>query len=155
MRAAPQYARHAMSTSDADPFDLQRFVSAQEPHYAQVTAELAAGAKTSHWMWFVFPQLKGLGRSGTALRYGIASLDEARAYSQHPLLGARLRECCALLMGVQGRSALQIFGPIDALKLRSCLTLFERAAPNEPLSAQLLDRYYGGERDAATLSLLS
>src|SRR5262245_11193055 len=143
-----------MSTASMDPFDLQRFVAAQEPVYAQVTAELAAGAKTSHWMWFVFPQLKGLGRSSTALHYGIASLDEARAYAQHPLLGARLRQCCQLLMGVQGRSALQIFGSIDALKLRSCLTLFERAAPHEPLFAHLLAKYCGGERDAATLQLL-
>ncbi|HET7524598.1 MAG TPA: DUF1810 domain-containing protein, partial [Burkholderiaceae bacterium] len=134
--------------------DLQRFVAAQQPLYAQVTAELAAGAKTSHWMWFVFPQLKSLGRSGTALRYGIADLDEARAYAQHPLLGERLRQCCALLMGVQGCSAQQIFGAIDTLKLRSCLTLFERAAPGEPLFAQLLAKYYGGERDAATLQSL-
>ena len=143
-----------MSTS-GDPFELQRFVAAQDPLYAQVTAELAAGAKTSHWMWFVFPQLRGLGRSGTALHYGIASLDEARAYAQHPLLGARLRECCALLMGVQGRSALQIFGPIDALKLRSCLTLFERAAPHEPLFGQLLGKYHDGQRDPATLQMLA
>ncbi|HEU5295332.1 MAG TPA: DUF1810 domain-containing protein [Burkholderiaceae bacterium] len=143
-----------MPTSSADPFDLQRFVAAQQPLYDQVTTELAAGAKTSHWMWFVFPQLRGLGRSSTALHYGIASLDEARAYAQHPLLAARLRECCELLMAVQGRSALQIFGSIDALKLRSCLTLFERAAPHESLFAHLLVKYYGGERDAATLRLL-
>jgi len=138
-----------------DPFDLQRFVAAQEPVYAQVTAELAAGAKTSHWMWFVFPQLRGLGRSGTARHFGIASLAEAQAYAQHPLLGARLRQCCSLLAGLRGLSALQIFGPVDALKLRSCLTLFERAEPGEPLFGQLLDRYHGGERDAATLQLLA
>ena len=144
-----------MSSGQADPFDLQRFVAAQQPLYAQVSAELAAGAKTSHWMWFVFPQLKGLGRSSTALHYGIVSLAEAQAYAQHPLLGARLRECCGLLMRVQGRSALQIFGSIDALKLRSCLTLFERAAPHEPLFGQLLDKYCGGERDSGTLQLLA
>jgi len=138
----------------SDPFDLQRFVVAQEPVYAQVTAELAAGAKTSHWMWFVFPQLEGLGRSGTARHFGIASLAEARAYAQHPLLGARLRQCCGLLAGLQGLSALQILGPVDALKLRSCLTLFERAAPHEPVFAHLLERYCGGERDVATLQLL-
>ena len=137
-----------------DPHDLQRFVEAQDTVYDRVCAELAAGRKTSHWMWFVFPQLKSLGRSGTALRYGIADLDEARAYAQHPLLGERLRQCCALLMGVQGRSAQQIFGAIDTLKLRSCLTLFERAAPGEPLFAQLLAKYYGGERDVATLQSL-
>jgi len=143
-----------MSSSSADRYDLQRFVAAQEPRYAQVTAELAAGAKTSHWMWFVFPQLKSLGRSSTALHYGINGLDEARAYAEHPLLGTRLRQCCSLLIGLQGRSAPQIFGAIDTLKLRSCLTLFERAAPEEPLFAQVLAKYYGGERDAATLQLL-
>ncbi|HEY2977378.1 MAG TPA: DUF1810 domain-containing protein [Burkholderiaceae bacterium] len=143
-----------MSSATDDPFDLQRFVAAQAPLYAQVTAELAAGAKTSHWMWFVFPQLRALGRSGTAQRYGIASLAEAQAYARHALLGARLRQCCGLLMAVQGRSALQVFGTIDALKLRSCLTLFERAAPHEPLFGSLLDKFYCGERDAATLALL-
>ena len=153
MRGGPRYAG-TMANPSADPFDLQRFVAAQEPLYAQVTAELAAGAKTSHWMWFVFPQLRGLGRSGTALNFGITGLDEARDYLQHPVLGARLRQCCSLLLGVQGRSAPQIFGAIDTLKLRSCLTLFERAAPGEPLFAQLLVKYYGGERDVATLQLL-
>ena len=143
-----------MSRLASDAFDLQRFVAAQEPVYAQVIAQLAAGVKTSHWMWFVFPQLKALGRSSTALHYGIASLTEAQAYAQHPLLGARLRQCGGLLAAVQGRSALQIFGPIDALKLRSCLTLFERAAPDEPLFGRLLDKYCHGERDAATLQLL-
>ena len=143
-----------MSDLANDPFDLQRFVDAQADVYAQVTAELAAGAKTTHWMWFVFPQLRGLGRSSTARHYGIASLAEAQAYAQHALLGERLRHCCRLLLAVQGRSALQIFGAIDALKLRSCLTLFERAAPAEPLFGQLLDKYCRGERDTATLQLL-
>ena len=138
----------------ADPFDLQRFVDAQHGVYAQVTTELAAGAKASHWMWFIFPQLRGLGRSRTARHYGIASLAEAQAYWRHALLGARLRECGHLLTHVRGRSALQIFGSVDALKLRSCLTLFERAAPGEPLFAELLRIYYDGERDAATLQLL-
>jgi uncharacterized protein (DUF1810 family) len=137
-----------------DRFDLQRFVSAQDRVWPDVQAELAAGAKTSHWMWFVFPQLAGLGRSGTARFYGIASLAEARAYWAHPVLGARLKECCGLLTALQGRSALQVFGPIDALKLRSCLTLFERAAPDEPVFGRLLDKYYGGERDAATQQML-
>jgi len=143
-----------MPDPSPDPFDLQRFVAAQDPVYAQVKAELAAGAKTSHWMWFVFPQLKALGRSGTARHFGIASLDEARAYARHPLLGARLRECGRILLALRGFSALQIFGSIDAMKLRSCLTLFERAAPAEPLWGDLLQRYCGGERDAATLQLL-
>ena len=143
-----------MPDPSPDPFDLHRFVAAQEPVYAQVKAELAAGAKTSHWMWFVFPQLKALGRSGTARHFGIGSLDEARAYARHPLLGARLRECGRILLALRGFSALQIFGSIDAMKLRSCLTLFERAAPAEPLWGELLQRYCGGERDAATLQLL-
>jgi uncharacterized protein (DUF1810 family) len=143
-----------MSSAAADPFDLQRFVAAQAPVYAQVTAELAAGAKTSHWMWFVFPQLKGLGRSSTARHFGLASLAEAQAYAQHALLGVRLLQCCGLLMALQGRSALQVFGSIDTLKLCSCLTLFELAVPHEPLFGQLLDKYHHGERDAATLQLL-
>ncbi|MCW5661682.1 MAG: DUF1810 domain-containing protein [Burkholderiaceae bacterium] len=144
-----------MATTDTDPFELQRFVDAQARVYADVTAELAAGSKTSHWMWFVFPQLKGLGRSSTALHFGLGSLDEARAYWRHPVLGARLRECCMLLQALpHGRSAAQVFGSIDVLKLKSCLTLFERAAPDEPLFAALLERFYGGARDAATLALL-
>ncbi|HSB21648.1 MAG TPA: DUF1810 domain-containing protein [Burkholderiaceae bacterium] len=143
-----------MPGPSSDPFDLQRFVAAQDPLYAQVKAELAAGAKTSHWMWFVFPQLKALGRSGTARHFGIASLGEAQAYVRHPLLGARLRECGAILLALRGFSALQIFGSIDAMKLRSCLTLFERAAPDEPLWGELLRRYCDGQRDAATLQLL-
>ncbi|HVQ03529.1 MAG TPA: DUF1810 domain-containing protein [Burkholderiaceae bacterium] len=144
-----------MAATDADPFDLQRFVAAQARVYTDVEAELKAGAKTSHWMWFVFPQLKGLGRSSTALHYGIGSLEEAQAYWRHPLLGARLRQCCAWLMALpQERTAAQVFGSIDTLKLRSCLTLFERAAPDEPQFPALLERFYGGERDGATLALL-
>jgi len=137
-----------------DPFNLQRFVVAQDSVYDQVKAELAAGVKTGHWMWFVFPQLKGLGRSGTAQHFGIASRAEAEAYWRHPLLGARLKECCALLLAAKGNSALQIFGSPDELKFRSCLTLFEQVAAQEPVFGQLLDRYYGGERDPATLKLL-
>jgi len=144
-----------MAATDADPFDLQRFVAAQARVYTDVEAELKAGAKTSHWMWFVFPQLKGLGRSSTALHYGIGSLEEAQAYWRHPLLGARLQQCCAWLMALpQERTAAQVFGSIDTLKLRSCLTLFERAAPDEPQFPALLERFYGGERDGATLALL-
>jgi len=144
-----------MAATDADPFDLQRFVAAQERVFADVEAELKVGAKTSHWMWFVFPQLKGLGRSATALHYGIGSLEEAQAYWRHPVLGARLKECGALLLALPPpRSAQQVMGSIDALKLKSCLTLFERAAPDEPLFGTLLERFYGGERDAATLALL-
>jgi uncharacterized protein (DUF1810 family) len=142
--------------SDSDPFNLQRFVDAQANGvYEQALSEIRAGEKRSHWMWFIFPQLKGLGRSATALRFGLGSLDEARAYWHHPLLGARLLECCALLLALpSGRSAPQVLGSIDALKLRSCLTLFERAAPSEAVFGALLERFYGGERDGATLALL-
>jgi uncharacterized protein (DUF1810 family) len=139
---------------DDASFDLQRFVDAQEGVYPQARRELAAGAKASHWMWFVFPQLRGLGRSATAERYGIASLAEARAYWRHPLLGARLKECSGLVLAVAGRTARQIMGPPDDLKLCSCMTLFEPAAPDEPVFGRVLDKYFGGERDAATLALL-
>jgi uncharacterized protein (DUF1810 family) len=136
-----------------DPFDLQRFVTAQAPVIDDVLAELGAGRKRSHWMWFVFPQLRGLGMSSMAQHYGIASLEEARAYLAHPLLGPRLRECCALALRVEGRSAHEILGSPDDLKFRSCLTLFELAAPGEPLFRQALDQYYGGEPDPRTLAL--
>ena len=137
-----------------DPFDLQRFVTAQQPVYAQVRAELAAGDKSSHWMWFVFPQLKGLGRSATARHYGLVSLGEAQAYWQHPVLGPRLKECTQLMLGVEGRTALQILGSPDDLKFRSCMTLFERAVPDEPVFGRALQKYCAGERDPQTLQLL-
>ena len=136
-----------------DPFELQRFVDAQAPVYRQVCAELAAGRKASHWMWFVFPQLKGLGRSATAQHYGIGSAAEARAYRAHPLLGPRLTQCTELVLAVEGRSAHEIFGPPDDLKFRSCMTLFARAT-GEPLFARALDRYFGGQPDPATVELL-
>jgi uncharacterized protein (DUF1810 family) len=138
------------------PHDLQRFVNAQDEGgtYARALAELRAGRKVSHWMWFVFPQLAGLGSSAMAQRYAIGSLPEARAYLEHPLLGQRLRECARALLGIEGRSAEQIMGAIDAVKLRSSMTLFSRAAPEEPLFVAVLDRYYGGERDEATERLL-
>ena len=133
---------------------LQRFVDAQAPVYAAVLQELAQGAKHSHWMWFIFPQLKALGRSATALHYGLASLDEARAYAGHALLGPRLRQCTQCVLDLTGRSALQIFGTPDALKFCSSMTLFARAAPEEPAFAQALEKYYAGQRDAQTLALL-
>ena len=136
-----------------DLHDLQRFVSAQDPVFAQVKAELASGAKRSHWMWFVFPQLRDLGRSPMAERYGIASLAEARAYWEHPVLGPRLRECVDLLLRIEGRTAHQIFGSPDDLKLRSSLTLFERAVPEEPVFGRALERYFAGERDPLTLAM--
>jgi uncharacterized protein (DUF1810 family) len=143
-----------MPHSISDPFALQRFVDAQQPVYAQVTAELSAGAKTSHWMWFIFPQLKALGRSATALHYGLVSRDEALAYWQHALLGPRLAECSTLVLDTRGRSALQIFGSIDAMKLRSCMTLFEAVAPEAAVFAQVIERFHAGQRDPLTLALL-
>lgn len=139
---------------DKDPHDLQRFVDAQQPVYAQVLAELRAGRKASHWMWFIFPQLRGLGSSPMAQHYGIASLDEARAYLAHPLLGARLRECSALVAAVQGRSAHQLFGSPDDMKFRSSMTLFAHAADDDAVFVECLAKYYGGVEDAATLARL-
>ena len=136
-----------------DAFRLKRFVEAQEPVFAEVLRELERGHKRTHWMWFVFPQLAALGSSANAKHFGIHSLEEARAYLRHPVLGPRLRQCCETLMRVRGRSAHDIFGATDELKLRSCLTLFELAAPNEPLFAQCLEKYYSGDRDELTLGL--
>ena len=137
-----------------DPFDLQRFVAAQDPLYADVLAELRAGCKRTHWMWFVFPQHRALGRSAMAARYGLASLAEAAAYWQHAVLGARLDECCRLVLAVEHRTANQIFASPDDLKLRSSMTLFAAALPQQPVFQQVLERYYAGERDAHTLALL-
>jgi len=134
--------------------DLERFVQAQAPVLDTVRAELAAGAKRTHWMWFVFPQLRGLGRSGTARFYGLASRAEAAAYLAHPVLGPRLRECVGLLLGVEGRSAHEILGSPDDLKLRSCLTLFDAVAAGDDLFARALAKFYAGQPDPATLALL-
>jgi uncharacterized protein (DUF1810 family) len=139
---------------DVPDHDLQRFVDAQRAQYLDAVSELRAGRKTSHWIWFVFPQLAGLGRSAMSERYAIRSLAEARAYLAHPLLGARLRECAALLLAVSGRSADEILGPIDAMKVRSSMTLFLRADPTESLFADVLARYYDGKPDDATDALL-
>lgn len=137
-----------------DPFDLQRFVEAQRRDYATALAELRSGRKRSHWMWYVLPQLRGLGMSGMAQRYGIASAHEARAYLAHPVLGPRLRECVAAMTALPGSDAEDVLGGIDALKFRSCLTLFAAVAPGEAGFAAALDKYYGGERDPRTLELL-
>ena len=134
--------------------DLERFVAAQAPLYAQALAELKRGRKDSHWMWFVFPQLAGLGRSPTAVRYGVASAAEARAYLAHPLLGPRLRECSQAILVHCGRSAESILGPVDALKLRSSMTLFEAVADDAEPFARVLEHFYRGERDPLTLGLL-
>jgi uncharacterized protein (DUF1810 family) len=137
-----------------DPYDLKRFVDAQAPVYAGVVDELSAGRKRSHWMWFVFPQLLGLGSSPTAVRYGISSLDEARAYLRHDVLGPRLMECTRLVNRVEDRSARDIFGSPDDLKLRSSMTLFARATDDNGDFLAVLDRYYGGEQDPQTLDRL-
>ncbi len=141
--------------SASDPFDLSRFVDAQAPVYRNVVDELRGGRKRSHWMWFVFPQLSGLGASPMAARYGISSLDEARAYLRHDLLGPRLHECTQLVNRVRGRSAAEIFGSPDDLKLRSSMTLFARATDDNGDFVTLLDRYYGGEEDPLTVARLT
>jgi uncharacterized protein (DUF1810 family) len=135
-------------------YDLERFVRAQQPVYPAVLDELRSGRKTSHWIWFVFPQLAGLGRSETSRYFGIASLEEARAYLAHPVLGARLRECAGLVLAARATTAEQILGSVDARKLRSSMTLFHRADPDEPLFAQVLERYFDGLPDEATDELL-
>ncbi|HEY8253368.1 MAG TPA: DUF1810 domain-containing protein [Rhizomicrobium sp.] len=129
---------------------LERFVKAQEGVYPRALAELKAGKKQSHWMWFIYPQVAGLGHSVMAQMYAIQSLDEARAYLAHPLLGARLRECCQALMAVEGKTAHAIFGSPDDLKFRSSLTLFDLASPNDIFRAAL-DRYFDGNADSLTL----
>lgn len=138
-----------------DPFDLQRFVDAQRTVYEHARAELLAGRKTTHWMWFIFPQIEGLGRSPTARRYAIRSLDEARAYLAHPILGPRLVECTQIVNRIDGKSAREIFGSPDDLKFRSSLTLFARAAPEEPVFEQALAKYFDSEPDPLTVERLS
>lgn len=137
-----------------DLFDLERFVEAQRPVLKRVVFELESGHKRSHWMWFVFPQIAGLGTSPMAVRYAIGSLDEARAYLAHPVLGPRLRHCTRLVNAIAGRSAHQVFGAPDDLKFRSSLTLFARAAPGEPLFADALRMYFDGNGDPSTLARL-
>lgn len=137
-----------------DVSELQRFVDAQARNYHVALAELRAGRKTSHWMWYVFPQVAGLGLSAMAQTYAIASLAEARAYLAHPILGPRLRDCTAAVVAVQGRSAHEIFGSPDDMKFRSSLTLFAEAAPAEPLFRQALEIYFAGEPDPRTLEIL-
>ena len=135
-------------------FDLERFVAAQGPAYDGVRAELRAGRKTGHWIWFIFPQLAGLGRSEMSQFYGIASLDEARAYLEHPVLGPRLRECVGAILATSGVTAEQIFGSLDAMKVRSSMTLFARAAPDEPSFSGVIDRFYAGVADERTDAVL-
>ena len=142
-----------------DPFNLQRFADAQAAVYSQVCAELRRGRKTSHWMWFIFPQIQGLGQSPMAIRFAIGSIAEANAYLLHPLLGLRLRECCDLLLKVEGRSIEEIMGYPDDLKLKSSMTLFSQAEGDDQRDNStflaVLQKYFKGEPDGATLRLLN
>jgi uncharacterized protein (DUF1810 family) len=138
-----------------DPYNLERFVTAQDGDtYDQATAELRQGQKVSHWMWFIFPQIAGLGQSSTSRTYAISSLDEAKAYLSHPVLGPRLVECAGIVARLTGRTAEEILGVIDAQKLRSSMTLFCRAAPDEPSFTHVLDIYFDGQQDEATVNRL-
>ena len=146
----------AETTRDqGDQFDLARFTSAQEAVYDGALAEIRSGDKRSHWMWFIFPQIDGLGFSSTAQRYAIKSAEEARDYLAHPVLGPRLLECAKAVLAVEGRSASEIFGWPDDLKLKSCMTLFESVAGQDSLFGQVLDRYYQGKRDTRTQEILA
>jgi uncharacterized protein (DUF1810 family) len=137
-----------------DPYQLERFVTAQRGSYDDAIAELRRGRKTGHWIWYVFPQIAGLGRSPTSQRYAIGSLDEARAYLQHPVLGPRLIEAASAVLGNTESTAEQIFGELDAMKLRSSMTLFQRAEPDEPVFGRVLDRFFEGIPDAETMRRL-
>jgi uncharacterized protein (DUF1810 family) len=137
---------------EADPTGIGRFVKAQEGTYDAALAQIRRGAKTGHWMWYIFPQMKGLGHSATAQRFGIASLDEARAYLAHPLLGPRLHECVVAIADLAGTTAIEVFGEVDAMKLRSSLTLFSRAGGG-PVFAAALEKWFGSP-DPRTLQLL-
>lgn len=145
----------ASARDDDDPHDLNRFVQAQESVYQRALAEIRRGRKQSHWMWYIFPQFAGLGFSSTSRFYAINSLAEARAYLEHPVLGPRLRECAAAALSVEGRTAYDIFGSPDDMKLRSCATLFAQVSPAGSVFHQLLAKYFHGEPDSATLQLLT
>jgi uncharacterized protein (DUF1810 family) len=146
--------KNGEATALNDPFNLQRFVDAQSPVFEQVIAELRQGRKRGHWMWFIFPQISGLGHSATAARFAISSRQEAEAYLAHPILGPRLRECTRLLTLVEGRTVQEILGYPDDLKFRSSLTLFARVRPDDRVFQEALDKFYGGESDATTLERL-
>ncbi len=137
-----------------DPFHLERFLDAQAPTYDRALTELRNGRKRTHWMWFIFPQLDGLGASSTAKYYAIRGLDEARAYREHPILGPRLVACAQAVLELEGRSARQVFGTPDDLKLRSCATLFQQISPPDSVFARLLEKYFSGKSDLRTLQLL-
>lgn len=138
----------------ADAYNLERFVEAQEGVFEQVCAELRGGRKIGHWMWFIFPQIAGLGFSEMSRRYAIRSLDEAKAYLAHPILGSRLREICGIVNGVEGRTAYQIFGSPDDMKLRSSMTLFAKATEDNAVFVEVIRKYFGGEWDQRTVELI-
>jgi len=138
----------------ADAYNLQRFIDAQEGDYSSVLRELRAGQKRSHWMWYIFPQIQGLGGSSMSRNYAISSQDEAKAYWEHPILGSRLLECIQLVMDVQDRTAEEIFPYPDNLKLRSCITLFERSVPDPAIFRAVLQKYFAGKPDELTLDIL-
>ncbi|HUA16739.1 MAG TPA: DUF1810 domain-containing protein [Verrucomicrobiae bacterium] len=146
--------RPTVASSEVDPFRLERFVEAQASTFRWVLAELRAGAKMGHWMWFIFPQIRGLGRSPTSIEYAISGRDEARAYLAHPLLGPRLKECTRLVLEVENRSAEQIFGSPDDMKFRSCMTLFAQVAPDDDIFVRALQKYFRGIPDRLTLDRL-
>jgi uncharacterized protein (DUF1810 family) len=137
-----------------DPFRIDRFVEAQKSVYTQVISELSSGRKVGHWMWFIFPQLRGLGWSPTSVKFGISSEEEARGYLQHPVLGTRLKECTALVVGIEGRPIEAVFGPVDSMKFRSCMTLFARISPDDDIFLRALQKYFGGVPDQLTLDRL-
>lgn len=138
----------------SDPYNLERFVIAQSSIFDQVLSELRAGYKESHWMWFIFPQIKGLGRSPISVEYAISSKDEARAYLQHPILGVRLKECTRLILLVKGRSAIEIFGEPDDMKFRSSMTLFAQVSGDDDICERALQKYFDGIPDSLTLDRL-
>jgi uncharacterized protein (DUF1810 family) len=143
-----------MKVAPDDPYQLHRFVKAQDPVYVQVCTELKRGIKTGHWMWFIFPQIAGLGTSEMARRFAISSLGEAEAYVKHPVLGKRLQECTALVLKVSGKTAHEIFGSPDDLKFRSCMTLFSRATVKNPVFQDNLTKYFNGKPDPLTTEFL-
>lgn len=140
--------------ANGDPYDLERFVEAQRGVFEQACAELRRGRKTGHWIWFIFPQIAGLGFSAMSQRYAIQSLDEARAYLGHPVLGTRLREICDIVNGIEGKSAYEIFGSPDDMKLRSSVTLFARATEDNAAFLEVLRKHFGGVEDARTMELM-
>jgi uncharacterized protein (DUF1810 family) len=147
-------AGQSASRDATDPFNLNRFVEAQEDDYAQALSEIRIGQKRSHWMWYIFPQFDGLGHSSTSKHYSIKSVAEAEAYLRHPILGPRLLECCQAALGVEGRTAHEIFGSPDDLKLKSCATLFARVSPAGSVFDDLLKKYFQGGHDDQTLRLM-